>query len=175
MFVLFVRKLMFVVGIMVFLEFASFTIFNFNFNVLFFLMFILYMDIYKDAPTKWYAVFDECTLLIVNYCLFVFTDWGTVEQSAITGNVVIWIVSAYIVLFAMSFAFSFALVVVRYLKKVYAVYKIKQRIKIKAALEEERKKKDQEEKERKEKELAELNKVKLVFEDNSVVSSKLKN
>jgi len=127
-FVMFVQKFVFVTGIMLFLEYPSFTIFNFNFNVLFFLMFVLYMDIFKDATTKWYVVYDECTLLIVNYCLFVFTDWGTVEQSIITGNVVIWVVNAYVVLFAMSFAFSIIIIAGRHLKKLYLVFKIKQRI-----------------------------------------------
>jgi len=47
-FVSIVRKFLFVCGIMLFHDYPSFTIFSFNFNVLFFIMFALYCDIYKD-------------------------------------------------------------------------------------------------------------------------------
>jgi len=72
-----------------------------------------------------YAIYDEITLLMVNYCLFVFTEWGTVEQTIIMGNFVVSLVNAYMVVFGLTFVFVALLILAKHIKRIYIVYKIK--------------------------------------------------
>jgi hypothetical protein len=85
----FVRKALFVIGIIVFIKLPSFTIFNFNFNILFYIMFTTYFNLYKEKTLLFRRTLDELTMLLVNYCLFTLTDFATIEQSLIMGDVVI--------------------------------------------------------------------------------------
>lgn len=96
-FINFARRASFVIGIIVFVDLPILAIFNFNFNILFYVMFELYFDLYNEKTTKNKVIMSEYVNLLVNYCLFEFTEFATVEQSMIMGNVVVIIVSVNLV------------------------------------------------------------------------------
>jgi hypothetical protein len=92
-FVNLLRKLLLAACIMIFMQYPTFVIFSFNFNVLFYIIFINWNEPYIEHKTLVQAIADEYILLIVNYHLFCFTEWTDNEQKLIMGNSIIYIVS----------------------------------------------------------------------------------
>ena len=69
------RKFLLAASIMIFINYPSFVIFSFNFNVLFYIIFINWNTPYIEHKTLIQIIVDEYILLVVNYHLFCFTDW----------------------------------------------------------------------------------------------------
>jgi hypothetical protein len=137
-FISFVRRALFVTGIIVFVHLPSFAIFNFNFNILFYAMFLHYFDLYYEKTTKYKAISGEYVNLLVNYCLFEFTEFATIEQSMIMGNVVVIIVSVNLIVSFVSLSVSALLLLTKSIKVAFVNRRNKRHRKVQALIAEEK-------------------------------------
>ena len=90
-FVRVLHKLVLALGIMVFLEYPYFTIATFNFNALFYIIFIETQSPYKEKTFHRQVILDEYLNLVVIYHLFCFTKWSDLQTKHTMGNSIIYI------------------------------------------------------------------------------------
>ena len=87
-FIYIIRKFIIAFCVVV-VEHPVFNIFMFNFTTLFVLMWIIYLQPFKSSTFQKIRVIQELVIMGINYHLFCFTDWVSIERRVEVGNSVI--------------------------------------------------------------------------------------
>lgn len=93
------RRLIFSGAIIQFIYYPTWSIFMFNFLILFYIIFIDFYHIYDSKSHQRQHIMNEYVLLIANYHLFCFTEWCNMEQKQIAGNNIIYFVATETLIF----------------------------------------------------------------------------
>jgi hypothetical protein len=110
------NKLVIVLAIMLFLARPYFTIITFNFNSLFYIIFMGWVNPFKTKFNYLQTIFDECIIMIVQYHLIGLTDWCRPHQQVLMGNSAIYLISMTIAFKLLIFVFSGVRIPIRKIK-----------------------------------------------------------
>jgi len=135
------HKLVLALGIIIFLDYPFFTIASFNFNALFFIIYIETAAPFKEKGFHRQVILDEYLNLIVIYHLFCFTKWSDLKTKHIMGNSIIYIMFAQSAAFALYFWYILLLATIQVIKRKMHMNKVNAVHKVNKAIEQDRKNK----------------------------------
>lgn len=94
-FVIFWHQIVIAIVIFLLLDRPYLAIMAFNLNSLYFITYIGWVQPYRNKLNYFIVMFDVCVLLVVQYHIFGFTNWTTIEQQQLLGNSIIYVIMAY--------------------------------------------------------------------------------
>ena len=87
-----VFKLLVAVSVTRLVNWPLLSIFVFNFAILFSTEFVLYFCPYESKIEQFRASFNAISYLVLNYHLFLFTEYNSVAKFPLVANSVIWLI-----------------------------------------------------------------------------------
>ena len=118
------HKIVFVLSVMLFIEFPSISIILFTQNTVLFLSYFVWVKPLQQNTSNLLVILEEVVNMFVNYHLFFFTEWTGFEVKSQAGNSIIFFMLFQLSLFALinlglllgKYSDKFSLKNLRYLK-----------------------------------------------------------